>query len=215
MTYTSMLYIEGTISCSILLVTIEGLGFGGSFPDQTRERVPQTASRTRLNGIRTQHPNKKTTMAETPLPHHEIPSLPATPEPKRTKYTEPAANLTVACTFPNPPPVNTTYTYCTTLISYTTKLTPHSLQQSSTPPNQPQPPKQPPSQTQWLPPVPPNRSNNNPQTPQPTTPPNPQPSKSNSSPPPPAPQPAAPPTPPATTCTPRKQPPSPLAAKSS
>ncbi|KAM0692560.1 hypothetical protein Q7P36_007114 [Cladosporium allicinum] len=35
-------------------------------------------------------------MAETPLPHHEIPSLPATPEPKRTKYTEPAANLTVA-----------------------------------------------------------------------------------------------------------------------
>ena len=110
-----MLYIEGTISCSILLGTTEGLGFGSSFLDQTRERVPQTASRTRLNGIRTQHPNKKTTMAETPLPHHEIPSLPATPEPKRTKYTEPAANLTVACTFPNPPPVNTTYTYCTSM----------------------------------------------------------------------------------------------------
>jgi len=29
---------------------------------------------------------------------HEIPSLPASPDPKRTKYTEPAANLSVACT---------------------------------------------------------------------------------------------------------------------
>ncbi|KAL1585549.1 hypothetical protein WHR41_05728 [Cladosporium halotolerans] len=37
-------------------------------------------------------------MAEeaTPQPQHETPSLPASPEPKRTKYTEPAANLTVA-----------------------------------------------------------------------------------------------------------------------
>lgn len=34
----------------------------------------------------------------TPQPQHETPSLPASPEPKRTKYTEPAANLTVACT---------------------------------------------------------------------------------------------------------------------
>lgn len=37
----------------------------------------------------------------TPQPDHvhEIPSLPASPLPKRTKYTEPAPNLSVACTF--------------------------------------------------------------------------------------------------------------------
>ncbi|KAF7198467.1 hypothetical protein HII31_00206, partial [Pseudocercospora fuligena] len=35
-------------------------------------------------------------MAETPVPEHQAPSQPASPLPKRTKYTEPAANLTVA-----------------------------------------------------------------------------------------------------------------------
>ncbi|EME79025.1 uncharacterized protein MYCFIDRAFT_208655 [Pseudocercospora fijiensis CIRAD86] len=40
-------------------------------------------------------------MAETPAPEHQVPSQPASPLPKRTKYTEPAANLTVASlTFP-------------------------------------------------------------------------------------------------------------------
>ncbi|KAF2482325.1 dUTPase-like protein [Neohortaea acidophila] len=32
----------------------------------------------------------------TPQPEHDIPSLPASPEPKRTKFTEPAPNLSVA-----------------------------------------------------------------------------------------------------------------------
>ncbi|SMR54667.1 unnamed protein product [Zymoseptoria tritici ST99CH_1A5] len=35
-------------------------------------------------------------MAQTPQPEHEAPSLPSSPFPKRTKYTEPAPNLTVA-----------------------------------------------------------------------------------------------------------------------
>ncbi|KXT02628.1 hypothetical protein AC579_5453, partial [Pseudocercospora musae] len=35
-------------------------------------------------------------MAETPAPEHRAPSQPASPLPKRTRYTEPAANLTVA-----------------------------------------------------------------------------------------------------------------------
>ena len=37
----------------------------------------------------------------TPQPElvHETPSLPASPLPKRTKYTEAAPNLTVACTY--------------------------------------------------------------------------------------------------------------------
>lgn len=37
---------------------------------------------------------------ETPAPEHNPPSLPASPLPKRTKYSEPAPNLTVACEYP-------------------------------------------------------------------------------------------------------------------
>ena len=77
-----MLYIEGTISCSVLLGTTEGLGFGSSFPDQTRERVPQTASRTRLNGIRTQHPNKKNHNGRNSSPS------PRNPQPARDPGTQ-------------------------------------------------------------------------------------------------------------------------------
>ena len=40
-------------------------------------------------------------MAEsTPAPDHQIPSLPASPAPKRTKYTEPVADSSVACKSP-------------------------------------------------------------------------------------------------------------------
>lgn len=35
----------------------------------------------------------------TPQPQHDVPSLPSSPQPKRTKYTEPAPNLSVACMF--------------------------------------------------------------------------------------------------------------------
>lgn len=66
----------------------------------------------------------------TPLPAHDIPSLPASPDPKRTKYTEPAANLTVACNVPPPPrPIGTPT---------------NTLQPSSTTPQQPQPRTPPP-----------------------------------------------------------------------
>ena len=52
----------------------------------------------RLTDRFSQHLSRKeSTMAETP--HHDAPSLPGSPLPKRTKYTEPAPNLSVACTF--------------------------------------------------------------------------------------------------------------------
>jgi hypothetical protein len=45
----------------------------------------------------------KSTMANeaTPIPFHDVPSQPASPEPKRTKLlnTEPAEHLSVACTY--------------------------------------------------------------------------------------------------------------------
>ncbi|KAM0709175.1 hypothetical protein Q7P35_003211 [Cladosporium inversicolor] len=51
-------------------------------------------------------------MAETP--HHDAPSLPASPLPKRTKYTEPAPNLSVASILnsahPTPTPTAATLT---------------------------------------------------------------------------------------------------------
>ncbi|KAM3419681.1 hypothetical protein BST61_g3014 [Cercospora zeina] len=42
-------------------------------------------------------------MADQTPAHHDAPSLPGSPLPKRTKFTEPAANLSVACYYPKRP----------------------------------------------------------------------------------------------------------------
>lgn len=179
-------------------------------PAPNTDRLAHFSLTARLNGIRKQQTEKTMADRATPLPQHDVPSLPATPEPKRTKYTEPAANLTVACTFRFPHLLVhiVVYPFQTYHSIPTPKLTQSlTLQQSLTPPNQLQPPKPHPSQIQWLPPA--NNSSNKP-NPRP-----PQPSRSNSSPKPPKHPPAARPLPQATTSTPQKPPPSPPAAKCS
>lgn len=50
---------------------------------------------------------------ETPAPEHNPPSLPASPLPKRTKYSEPAPNLTVACEYSPYACMQGTITYLT------------------------------------------------------------------------------------------------------
>ncbi|KAI7360108.1 hypothetical protein KC320_g70 [Hortaea werneckii] len=80
-----------------------GYEFGLSLPQQTATgRVLElTAWKSQLaRGNNSELPPTRRQMAEeeTPQPEitHDAPSLPSSPDPKRTKYTEPAANLSVA-----------------------------------------------------------------------------------------------------------------------